>query len=118
MLQAFALLLLLLQPVASFHFYCDVGEERCFTEDIPSGTQMVGGYKVELWDSTRNTFSDTTGSQVIFSVRNQASGNILVSMTGKQAGKFHFTSTEHGVHYICLYVHLIILCVFYRALFY
>lgn len=96
------LLSYLLPAVAAFHFYADLNEVRCFIEDLPKGTAIVGIYKAKLFDSTSGLYTDQA-VQMGIAVHQTVGALKLVDSVGDRVGKFAFTSTAHGDHSICLY---------------
>lgn len=100
------ILLLLLQSIACLHYYADAGEERCFTEELPPGTSIVGSYKADLWDSSKNAFGHVADTKVSIVVTHIGTAHDLVRQISKtDKGKFRFTATDAGVHKLCLYVY-------------
>ncbi|GAA5849506.1 hypothetical protein JCM8547_000478 [Rhodosporidiobolus lusitaniae] len=105
MRSAVALALLLLvfgQSVHALYFYLGAGESRCFLEELPKDTIVVGHYKAEEWSEPNKRWgmNDQLGVQII--VAEVESGEKVVNTRGLPEGKFTFTSHEAGDHSICL----------------
>ncbi|ORY92471.1 emp24/gp25L/p24 family/GOLD-domain-containing protein [Leucosporidium creatinivorum] len=92
----------LLHLSSALYFYLDAGENRCFLEELPKDTIVVGHYKAEEWqESTKNYIvNDQLGIQIV--VQEVDSGDKVVNTRGLPQGKFTFTSHEAGDHTICL----------------
>ncbi|GAA5966321.1 hypothetical protein JCM8115_004830 [Rhodotorula mucilaginosa] len=90
------------QSASALYFYLAAGENRCFIEEIPKDTIVVGHYKAEEWqDSSKTwTLNDQLGIQIV--VTEVESGDKIVNTRGLPEGKFTFTSHEAGDHTICL----------------
>ena len=52
-----ASLFTLLSPAYSLYFYLEGSQTRCFLEDLPKDTLVVGQFKAEEWNSERNVYS-------------------------------------------------------------
>ncbi|KAI8914424.1 emp24/gp25L/p24 family/GOLD-domain-containing protein [Gorgonomyces haynaldii] len=87
--------------VSALHFYADANEEKCFSEDLPANTHIVGGYKLELWDNSVNDFQEHNAGQLQISVYSSVSNHYLLQMKGSNKGKYRFTSTDSGDHQVC-----------------
>ncbi|KAK0554712.1 emp24p/erv25p- protein [Tilletia horrida] len=105
-LQATALLALLfalqLISVQGLYFYMEGGDEKCFIEELPNDTVVVGHYFAEEWDSTAKEFKISDEFKVKILVTEKRNDHIVTSTLGHPEGKFAFTSHEAGDHQICL----------------
>ncbi|KAM0787501.1 hypothetical protein ACM66B_003573 [Microbotryomycetes sp. NB124-2] len=100
---AWVLALLSLSRVCSgLYFYLGAGENRCFLEELPKDTIVVGHYKAEEWAESSKSFviNEHLGIQIV--VTEVESGDKVVNTRGLPQGKFTFTSHEAGDHTICL----------------
>ncbi|KAG8835561.1 emp24p/erv25p- protein [Serendipita sp. 399] len=97
-----ALAFLTTSSVFGLHFYLDSDEERCFIEELPSGTIVEGSYKALEWvaDSSKYVPNSQLGMNIV--VEEVSSGEKVVKTLGPSEGKFTFTSHEAGDHTICL----------------
>lgn len=84
------------------YFYLDAGSTRCFIEELPKDTIVVGHYKAEEWDQDSSAYivRDQLGIQIV--VEEVDSGEKIVNTRGLPQGKFVFTSHDAGDHTICL----------------
>ncbi|EGP82851.1 unnamed protein product [Zymoseptoria tritici ST99CH_1A5] len=98
---------LLVAPSNALYFYLHAGEEKCFIEELPKDTLVVGHYKGLQWNVQQNAYTSnpqglpTMGMYIrveeIFDHDHR-----VVSQTGSSTGKFTFTAADSGEHRICL----------------
>ncbi|RWS23040.1 Transmembrane emp24 domain-containing protein eca-like protein [Leptotrombidium deliense] len=89
----------------SFALYFHIGEteRKCFIEEIPDETLVVGKYKIELHDpNTRGYMQTSSAFGMHVEVRDPDDKTILSKVYSAE-GKFSFTSHTPGEHVICLY---------------
>lgn len=55
-------------PVQSLYFYIDGTSPKCFFEELPKDTLVVGHYTAEEYDDTRKMWSKHDGLNVFISV--------------------------------------------------
>ncbi|KAI5480461.1 ER to Golgi transport-related protein [Pseudohyphozyma bogoriensis] len=101
-LPVLALLLSLVHLSSALYFYLEAGENKCFLEELPKDTIVVGHYKAEEWAESSKSYvvNDQLGIQIV--VQEVESGDKVVNTRGLPQGKFTFTSHEAGDHQICL----------------
>nr|XP_035921999.1 transmembrane emp24 domain-containing protein 9-like isoform X2 [Halichoerus grypus] len=114
-----ALLLLLGQLLALMGhggaFYLEVREleEKCFIQEIPDGTVVIGNYKTELYDPAIEKYQPSPQWINLFVfVKDPENKNLLARQYGPQ-GSFTFTSQSPGEHQICLHLESIRFALFY-----
>lgn len=95
--------LLLTCRVESLHFILDGGEMKCFLEDLPAETTVIGNYKALQWSDQNNKYEDNAAANVQISVVTP-SRHDLVDQKGQSKGKFTFTTSDSGEYTICLMV--------------
>jgi hypothetical protein len=104
--MAWALVLVMVMSIrtaSSLYFHISETERKCFIEEIPDDTLVVGNYKCQLFDPNTGGFmpsSPQVGMHV--EVRDPDDKTILSKMYSSE-GKFSFTSHTPGEHVICLY---------------
>jgi hypothetical protein len=88
--------------VNQLYFYLDPRETKCFFEELPNDTVVVGHYMAEVWDreSSRFVIKSDLGINII--VQETRDQHTVTSSLGPPEGKFAFTSHEAGDHSICL----------------
>lgn len=87
----------------SLYFHISETERKCFIEEIPDDTLVIGKYKVELFDQQSNTYLPSTpgiGMQVEVKDPDE---KIILSKLYTSEGRFTFTSHTPGEHVICLF---------------
>ena len=96
------LLLLLLSPAYSLYFHILEKEEKCFIEEIPTETPVIGVYRIETYDVKQQVWQaaqEPIGMHVTIKGPDR---NLIQSKDFTSEGKFSFTSNYPGEHSICL----------------
>ncbi|KAK7973020.1 emp24/gp25L/p24 family/GOLD [Apiospora sp. TS-2023a] len=95
--------LLSLSTVAqALYFYIDGSQPKCFFEDLPKDTLVVGHYEAKEWDENMRSWSKHDGISIYISVDESFDNDDrVVSQRGSSSGRFTFTSAEAGEHKIC-----------------
>ncbi|KAK7755995.1 emp24p/erv25p-related protein [Diatrype stigma] len=95
--------LLLLSTVAqALYFYIDGTQPKCFFEDLPKGTLVVGHYEAQEWDDNVRGWAKHDGISIYISVDELFDNDHrVVSQRGSASGKFTFSAAEAGEHRIC-----------------
>ncbi|VDP09965.1 unnamed protein product [Soboliphyme baturini] len=101
--SAFVLFLsLLVNSVSAIYFHISESERKCFIEEIPDQTMVIGNYKVELLDQNTRQFVQHPGIGMYVEITNPEE-QVILSRLYTNEGKFTFTSNMPGEHVICLY---------------
>ncbi|KAI9167631.1 membrane protein [Paramyrothecium foliicola] len=109
-----------LSVAQALYFYIDGSTPKCFFEELPKDTLVVGHYTAEEWSEQTNTWKEHDGISIYISVDVRAPqfGDIVaaqqrqrfeifnndhrvLSQRGSSAGRFTFTAHEAGDHKIC-----------------
>lgn len=91
-----------LAPVQALYFYIDGTAPKCFFEELPKDTIVVGDYKAEEYDDQRKVWSGHDGLHIYISVDEVFDkDHRVVSQKGAASGKFTFTADGSGEHKIC-----------------
>ncbi|KAI1332768.1 emp24/gp25L/p24 family/GOLD-domain-containing protein [Xylariaceae sp. FL0255] len=95
--------LLSLSTVAqALYFFIDGTTPKCFYEELPKDTLVVGHYTAEEWDDNSQSWSKHEGINIYISVDELFGDNHrVVSQKGSNSGRFTFTAHEAGDHQIC-----------------
>ncbi|KAI8629969.1 emp24/gp25L/p24 family/GOLD-domain-containing protein [Xylariaceae sp. FL1651] len=95
--------LLSLSTVAqALYFFIDGTQPKCFYEELPKDTLVVGHYSAEEWDDAARTWSKHDGINIYISVDEIFDNDHrVVSQRGSASGRFTFTAHEAGDHRIC-----------------
>ncbi|MCJ1290563.1 emp24p/erv25p- protein [Xylographa carneopallida] len=98
----FFLCLSLLIPVDALYFYIDSNSPKCFYEELPKDTLVVGNYKAEQFDANLNGYINHQDLMIhIFVDEVFDNDHRIVSQRGVSSGKFTFIAHEAGDHKIC-----------------
>lgn len=94
--------LVLARSTLGLYFYLDPNVQKCFLEELPNDTVVVGHYMTEEWDTSLQRFVVKDDMAVHITVREVREDHIVTSSRGPPEGKFAFTSHEPGDHKICM----------------
>ncbi|KAI8062127.1 emp24/gp25L/p24 family/GOLD-domain-containing protein [Gongronella butleri] len=100
-----AVLLLVCVYVAladALYFYLEGSEKKCFLEELPKETMVVGTFEAEQWHEQSNSWVRDPNLKIQVTVEELPQNNIVVDRKISAKGKFTFTSAESGDHNICL----------------
>jgi len=89
--------------VNSLYFHIGETERKCFIEDIPDETMVVGKYKVEVFDREQGKFVPSDGGLGMHVEVKDPHEKTLMSRTYAAEGRFTFTSSLAGEHIVCLH---------------
>merc|ERR1712076_229680 len=91
-------------PVAQgLYFHIGETERKCFIEEIPDETMVVGNYKVEMFDKMQNKYVPTVSGLGMHVEVRDPDDKVIMSRTYAAEGRFTFTSHTAGEHIICLH---------------
>ncbi|KJZ79633.1 hypothetical protein HIM_01102 [Hirsutella minnesotensis 3608] len=101
-MRAFFALLSIVSVARAIHFYVDGAAPKCFHEDLPKDTLVVGNYTAEEFDDHVNAWKQHNGISIYISVDEIFdNSHRVVSQRGSSSGRFTFTAQEAGDHKIC-----------------
>ncbi|KAF1796466.1 emp24/gp25L/p24 family/GOLD-domain-containing protein [Mucor lusitanicus] len=86
----------------ALYFYLEGSEKKCFIEDLPKETMVIGIYKSEQFSVAQNKWIENDELKIEITVEELPQGHKIVETKSKSSGRFTFTSTESGDHAICL----------------
>ncbi|KAI6237948.1 GOLD domain-containing protein [Aphelenchoides besseyi] len=93
---------LLVAPTSSLYFHIAETERKCFIEEIPDETMVIGNYKVQLYDPNTKGYGDYPNIGMHVEVKDPDE-KVILSKLYTSEGRFTFTSHTPGEHLICLY---------------
>ncbi|KPM36665.1 hypothetical protein AK830_g9910 [Neonectria ditissima] len=95
--------LLSLSAVANaLYFYIDGVTPKCFFEELPKDTLVVGHYTAEEYDDRVQGWQKHDGISIYISVDEIFDNDHrVVSQRGQSAGRFTFSAADSGDHKIC-----------------
>uniref|UniRef100_A0A3Q2QLN9 Transmembrane emp24 domain-containing protein 9 n=1 Tax=Fundulus heteroclitus TaxID=8078 RepID=A0A3Q2QLN9_FUNHE len=88
--------------VSPLHFHMTEREQKCFIEEIPADTVVIGGYWTRLYDEPKDEYLPATQHLNISVAARAPDDQLILSHTKGSKGKFNFTSVSSGEHKICL----------------
>lgn len=88
---------------SSLYFHISETERKCFIEEIPDETVVIGSYKCELHDPKTGGFMPSSPGIGMHVEIRDPDEKIILSKVYSSEGKFSFTSNIPGEHVICLY---------------
>jgi hypothetical protein len=97
------ILIQLIPTIHSLYFHIRETDRKCFIEEIPDQTLVIGKYKVELYDANSNTYLPSTPGIGMHVEVKDPDEKIVLSKLYTSEGRFTFTSHIPGEHVICLY---------------
>ncbi|KAM4586333.1 transmembrane emp24 domain-containing protein 9-like [Fundulus diaphanus] len=102
--SALKVFLMILCPnlVSPLHFHMAEREQKCFIEEIPADTVVIGGYWTRLYDEPKDEYLPATQHLNISVAARAPDDQLILSHTKGSKGKFNFTSVSPGEHKICL----------------
>ncbi|XP_036920397.1 transmembrane emp24 domain-containing protein 9 [Sturnira hondurensis] len=101
--RALVLLLWFAARGGALYFHIGETEKKCFIEEIPDETMVIGNYRTQLYDKQREEYQPATpGLGMFVEVKDPEDKVILARQYGSE-GRFTFTSHTPGEHQICLH---------------
>ncbi|KAH2606921.1 hypothetical protein KXV63_000133 [Aspergillus fumigatus] len=96
-------ILCLAVPANALYFYMDGRQTKCFYEDLPKDTLVVGNFKTEVINQQSNTYSVDPNLKMLITVDETFDNDHrVVSKRDGHAGRFTFSAADAGQHRICL----------------
>ncbi|CAC5379970.1 TMED4_9_11 [Mytilus coruscus] len=87
----------------ALYFHIGETEKKCFIEEIPDETMVVGHYKVEVFDKNTNNYVPSVPGWGMHVEIQDPDDKVVLSRTYAAEGRFTFTSHTAGEHIICLH---------------
>lgn len=94
---------LYLNTVHSLYFHIRETERKCFIEEVPDETLVVGKYKVQIFDKDANDYLPTPHGIGMHVEVKDPEDKVILSKLYSAEGRFSFTTHMPGEHVICLY---------------
>ncbi|TRY86654.1 hypothetical protein DNTS_005007 [Danionella cerebrum] len=99
----FLLIFMWLSQSQGLYFHIGETEKKCFIEEIPDETMVIGRYKTQLWDKQSGSFLPSTPGLGMHVEIKDPDAKIILSRQYGSDGRFTFTSHTPGEHQICLH---------------
>ncbi|TKA83474.1 hypothetical protein B0A55_00560 [Friedmanniomyces simplex] len=92
----------LLIPSQALYFYIDGPTQKCFFEELPKDTLVVGTFSATQWNEQSRAYV-TNPDMGIFITVDEVFDNDhrVVSQRGSHTGKFTFSAADSGDHRLC-----------------
>ncbi|KND03655.1 uncharacterized protein SPPG_01126 [Spizellomyces punctatus DAOM BR117] len=90
-----------LSNVNALYFYLEGSAKKCFIEELPADTTVVGNYKSELFSESSNSYSADHENKIQISVEHLESRHVIVNQKGDPKGRFTFSTADAGEYAIC-----------------
>ncbi|XP_062871226.1 transmembrane emp24 domain-containing protein 4 isoform X1 [Trichomycterus rosablanca] len=90
-------------PSKALYFHIAETEKKCFIEEIPDETMVIGKYKTQLWDKQTSSFLPATPGLGMHVEIKDPDTKVILSRQYGSDGRFTFTSHTPGEHQICLH---------------
>ncbi|XP_011838644.1 PREDICTED: transmembrane emp24 domain-containing protein 4 isoform X3 [Mandrillus leucophaeus] len=101
--QVLLLLALCATGARGLYFHIGETEKRCFIEEIPDETMVIGNYRTQMWDKQKEVFLPSTPGLGMHVEVKDPDGKVVLSRQYGSEGRFTFTSHTPGDHQICLH---------------
>ncbi|KAI8888718.1 hypothetical protein K501DRAFT_239840 [Backusella circina FSU 941] len=88
--------------VNALYFYLEGNEKKCFIEDLPKETMVIGVFRSEQLSANGQTWQENKDVKIDVSVEVLPQGHKLVEASYHSSDRFVFTSLDSGDHAICL----------------
>lgn len=95
--------IVLIPSTRGLYFHIGETEKKCFIEEIPDETILIGNYKVQLFDRSINDYLPTSPGIGMHVEIRDPDDKVLLSKQYSSEGRFTFTSHLPGEHIICLH---------------
>lgn len=95
--------LLLATPAFTLYFHISETSKKCFIEEIPDETMVVGKYKTQAFDDSIQDFLPSSPGIGMHVEIKDPNDRIILSKYYAAEGRFTFTSHTPGEHVICLH---------------
>ncbi|KAL2867937.1 emp24/gp25L/p24 family protein [Aspergillus lucknowensis] len=90
-------------PANALYFYVDGRQTRCFYEELPKDTLVVGTYSSEVIDQTSGTYAVDQSLKILITVDEVFDNDHrVVNKRDSHSGRFTFSAADPGSHKICL----------------
>ncbi|KCV70365.1 hypothetical protein H696_02695, partial [Fonticula alba] len=99
LLALLGMLTLAPRPTSALHFYLEQSTPRCFLEDLPGQTLVLGDAELRVYEGTR--LLENHDFNAALEVKEKFSGHTIYSSNLGSRGTFAFTTVEPGEHLIC-----------------
>ncbi|KAF2677243.1 hypothetical protein K458DRAFT_350527 [Lentithecium fluviatile CBS 122367] len=90
-------------PSQALHFFIDGATQKCFFEELPKDTLVVGHYDAKIWDDAAKDYITKPDTGVFITVEETFDNNHrVVAQRGSASGRFTFSAADSGEHRLCV----------------
>ncbi|KAF2256393.1 hypothetical protein BU26DRAFT_526817 [Trematosphaeria pertusa] len=90
-------------PSQALHFFIDGATQKCFFEELPKDTLVVGHYDAKIWDDNTKSYQTKPDVGVFITVEETFDNNHrVVAQRGSSSGRFTFSAADSGEHRVCV----------------
>ncbi|TGZ77842.1 hypothetical protein EX30DRAFT_310673 [Ascodesmis nigricans] len=90
--------------VSALYFFIEGASPKCFFEELPKDTLVVGQYRAEEYQPHTNTYSTDNELAILITVDETFDNDHrVVNQKGSNRGRFTFTASDPGEHRICFW---------------
>ncbi|EGD93845.1 Emp24/gp25L/p24 membrane trafficking protein [Trichophyton tonsurans CBS 112818] len=95
-------ILTLSAPVQSLYFYIHGRQPKCFYEELPKDTLVVGNYQSEAYSPHLNAYAPDSSITITITVDEVFDNDHrVVSQKGADKGRYTFSTADAGQHKLC-----------------
>ncbi|XP_037531419.1 transmembrane emp24 domain-containing protein 9 [Nematolebias whitei] len=91
-----------LGSVSSLFLHVAEREQRCFIQEIPEKTKLVGDFWTRLFDEQKDEYLPAPGDLFVSVTATDPNNQLILSQQEGSNGTFSFTSSDSGEHRLCL----------------
>jgi hypothetical protein len=89
-------------PSQALYFFMDGATPKCFFEELPKDTLVVGHYTAEHWDEHSRSYVPQEDMGVFITVEETFDNDHrVVAQRGSYKGRFTFSAADSGEHRLC-----------------
>ncbi|DAA74583.1 TPA_exp: Uncharacterized protein A8136_3121 [Trichophyton benhamiae CBS 112371] len=89
-------------PVHSLYFYVHGRQPKCFYEELPKDTLVVGNYQSEVYNPHLNAYAPDSSITITITVDEVFDNDHrVVSQKGADKGRYTFSTADAGQHKLC-----------------
>ncbi|KAF2467027.1 uncharacterized protein BDR25DRAFT_267813 [Lindgomyces ingoldianus] len=89
-------------PSQALYFYIDGAAQKCFFEELPKDTLVVGHYEASVWDDQAKSYIAKPDVGVFITVEEVFDNNHrVIAQRGSSKGRLTFSAADSGEHRLC-----------------
>ncbi|KAF2002682.1 hypothetical protein P154DRAFT_520797 [Amniculicola lignicola CBS 123094] len=89
-------------PIQALHFFIDGAQQKCFFEELPKDTLVVGHYEAFVYDDNSKTYVANPDVGVFITVEEVFDNNHrIIANRGANKGRLTFSAADSGEHRLC-----------------